>query len=226
MMVVNEQRRDGAAGAAHGRRDAAPAVPQVARHDVDRVVDADAEGDREGDEVDEVDLDAEPMLSASSHSTPTISDPITNGVARPRRNSSSTVSTTPANARPDASGPSCSIDAMMSADSAGPPATRAGRPPSATGACGRGAQLAARRRDRLAAPPGGRPGWDRPAPRAPPSRRARAGRASARRAPRRRMLDACRFAAGALGRPIRRSSFVAIARRHAGRGRWRSACAG
>ena len=75
------------------------------------------------------------MLSASSHSTPTISDPITNGVASPRRNSSSTVSATPANASPDASGPSCSIDAMMSADSAGPPATRAGRPPSATGAC-------------------------------------------------------------------------------------------
>ena len=74
-------------------------------------------------------------LIASSHSTPTISDPITNGVASPQRNSSSTVSATPANASPDASGPSCSIDAMMSADSAGPPATRAGRPPSATGAC-------------------------------------------------------------------------------------------
>ena len=83
-----------------------------------------------------------PIVAASSQATPTTSEPITNGVARPRRKMSSTVATTPRNASSEASGPSRSIEAMMSDDSGGPPATRAGRPPSATGACGDLAQRA------------------------------------------------------------------------------------
>ena len=74
------------------------------------------------------------IVAPSSQATPTTSEPITNGVARPRRKMRITVATTPRNASPEASGPSRCIDAMMSDVSGGPPATRAGRPPSATGA--------------------------------------------------------------------------------------------
>ena len=106
-----------------------PPVAQVAGHHVDGVVDADPERDREGDEVDEVDLDAERIVAASSHRTPTSQPPDherrrqtaagTGGSRSPPRRRS---------ASPDANGPSRSIDAMMSADS-GVAARHARRPP-------------------------------------------------------------------------------------------------